>query len=205
MGEPIQGSGQHNRRLDEDLAREPGAEEETPAPELWAPELWNAPGHDGVVGDSDSDPDRADLRSEIGQYASLATFPTEARALVAAAEQANASEAVLANLRRLEPDARFSSPTQLWDALGLSFGPRVGGVTTTLVASDYWCPARTVPNKERIGRRPGVELMCTPAEHWREPRPTRADADAIKGFAGSGFDMKMVADVGMAVAMGVRR
>jgi uncharacterized protein DUF2795 len=119
MGESIQGGGQHNRRLDEDLTREPGAEEETPDAEL-----WNTPGHDGVVGDSDSDPDRADLRSEIGQYVSLATFPTEARVLIAAAEHANASDVVLANLRRLEPDARFISPTELWDALGLSSGPR---------------------------------------------------------------------------------
>ena len=119
MGEPIQESGQHNRRLDDDLVREPGAEEETPDTGL-----WNEPGHDGVVSDADSDPDRADLRSEIGQYVSLVTFPTEARTLIASAEDANAPDAVLVSLRRLEPDARFTDARDLWDALGLGSGPR---------------------------------------------------------------------------------
>lgn len=119
MDESIQGSDQHNRRLDDDLVREPADEEETPDIGL-----WNEPGRDGVVSDFDGDPDRTDLRAEIGQYLSRTTFPTQARTLIAAAEQANASDAVLASLRGLERDAQFTDAPELWEALGLSSGPR---------------------------------------------------------------------------------
>jgi hypothetical protein len=119
MDESIQGSDQHNRRLDDDLAREPAGEDETPDVGL-----WDEPGHDGVVSGFDGDPDRTDLRAEIGQYLSLATFPTQARTLITTAEQANASDAVLIRLRALEPDARFSNAQELWEALGLGSGPR---------------------------------------------------------------------------------
>src|SRR5262249_15036756 len=119
MDEPIQGSDQHNRRLDDDLVREPTDEEETPDVGL-----WNEPGHDGVVSDFDGDPDRTDLRSEIGEDLSRATFPTHAHTLIAAAEPANASDAVVDSLRGLERDARFAGAQELWDALGLGSGPR---------------------------------------------------------------------------------
>ncbi len=119
MDESMQSSDQHNRRLDDDMVREPADEEETPDVGL-----WDEAGHDGVVSDFDGDPDRTDLRSEIGQYLSLTTFPTQARALIAAAERANASDAVLVSLRGLERDARFTDAQQLWDALGLGSGPR---------------------------------------------------------------------------------
>jgi hypothetical protein len=120
MGEPIDaGSGDHVRRLDEDIERDPGAVEENP--EL---DLWTKPGHDGVIDASDSDPDREDLRTQIGQYVSLVKFPADASGLAAAAEKAYAPDVVVASLRQLDPDARFSSPEELWDALGLSSGPR---------------------------------------------------------------------------------
>jgi len=108
MDESIPGSGQHNRRLDDDLVRDPAGEDETPDIGL-----WNEPGHDGVVSDFDGDPDRTDLRSEIGQYLSRATVPTQARTLIAAAERANASAAVLVSLKGLERDARFTDAQQL--------------------------------------------------------------------------------------------
>jgi hypothetical protein len=82
VGESFQGSDRHNRRLDDELVRDPGDEEEAPDAEL-----WDAPGHDGIVTDPDRDPDRVDLRSEIGKYVSLVTFPAEVRALIAMAEQ----------------------------------------------------------------------------------------------------------------------
>lgn len=116
---PSTGSGEHDRRIAEDIERDPGAVEENP--EL---DLWTKPGHDGVIGASDSDPDREDLRAQIGQYVSLVTFPADASGLAAAAEKAYAPDDVVASLRRLDPDARFSSPEELWDALGLSSGPR---------------------------------------------------------------------------------
>ena len=119
MDESIQGSDRHNRRLDNDLVREPAGEDETPDIGV-----WNEPGHDGVVSDFEGDPDRTDLRSEIGQYLSLVTFPTQASTLIAAAEQANASDAVMVSLGGLERDARFTDARELWDALGLGSGPR---------------------------------------------------------------------------------
>jgi hypothetical protein len=115
MGEPIQGGDQHNPRMDDELVREPGDEEDTPEAEL-----WDKPGHDGVVTDADSDPDRTDLRSAIGQYVSLVDFPTQVRNLIAMAEGRDAPEEVLAQLKRLEPGTRFANTTELWDALGLS-------------------------------------------------------------------------------------
>ncbi|HZN70333.1 MAG TPA: DUF2795 domain-containing protein [Micromonosporaceae bacterium] len=114
MGEPIQGSDQHSPRLDDELVRDPGAEEEATDPKL-----WDAPGHDGVVGDVDSDPDRVDLRSKIGSYVSLVTFPTDGRALLAMAQRKRAPDEVLDVLGGLEPDARFVNATELWKALGL--------------------------------------------------------------------------------------
>jgi hypothetical protein len=63
MGESFQRGDRRSQRLDDELVRDPGDEEETPDAEL-----WDRPGHDGIVTDADSDPDRVDLRSEIGQY-----------------------------------------------------------------------------------------------------------------------------------------
>lgn len=119
MGQSNQGSDQHNQRLDDELVRDPGDEEETPNADL-----WDTPGHDRIVTDAESDPDRTDLRSKIGQYVSLVTFPAEVRALIAMAESKDAPDEVLAELRRLEPGARFTNTTELWDALDLSSGHR---------------------------------------------------------------------------------
>src|SRR5690348_14536251 len=119
MDESVQGSDQHNRRLDDDLLREPAGDEETPDVGL-----WDEPGHDGVVSDFDGDPDRTDLRSEVARYVSRTMFPTQARTLITAAEQADAPDAVLTSLRGLDRDARFTDAQELWDALGLGSGPR---------------------------------------------------------------------------------
>jgi hypothetical protein len=119
MAEPIQRGGQEPRRLADQLLRHAGSVEETPDTEL-----WDAPGHDGVIGDAETDPDRTDLRSEIGWYVSLATFPVKARSFVAIAEQRNASDTVLAYLRSLEPDRQFADSVEVWAALGLSTGRR---------------------------------------------------------------------------------
>ena len=119
MAESVQSGGQEPRRLADELLRDAGSEEETPDTAL-----WDAPGHDGLITDSETDPDRTDLRSEIGRYVSLVAFPAGTRALIATAERQNASDAVLAELRSLEPDDRFEQPGDLWDALGLSPGRR---------------------------------------------------------------------------------
>ena len=119
MGDPIQGGYQHTPRLDEELARDPGALEETTDATL-----WDLPGCDGIVSDADSDPDRAGLRSEIGRYTSLVTFPTDGRALRDAAENNDAPGVVVSALGGLQPTERFASQTDLWAALGLGSGER---------------------------------------------------------------------------------
>jgi hypothetical protein len=119
MGEPIQGGSQHNPRLDDELVRDPGAEEETSDARL-----WDTPGHDGIVTEADSDPDRSDLRSEIGSYVSLVAFPADGRTLIATARSKGAPEFVMDALGRLEPGARFTNATELWDALDLGSGHR---------------------------------------------------------------------------------
>ncbi|HEY2949636.1 MAG TPA: DUF2795 domain-containing protein [Micromonosporaceae bacterium] len=115
MGQSIQGGDQHNPRLDDELVHDPGADEETPDAKL-----WDTPGHDGVVTDAESDPDRTDLRSKIGLYVSLVAFPTDGDALVAMARTKDAPDEVLVELSRLEPGTRFTNATEVWEALGLS-------------------------------------------------------------------------------------
>jgi hypothetical protein len=119
MGEPLERSDQYSRRVDDELARNPTGEDESADVGL-----WDRPGRDDVVSDAESDPDRTDLRSEIGQYVSLVTFPTEVRELVAVAERQDAPDEVLAELRRLDPRALLASTTELWAALDLSSGSR---------------------------------------------------------------------------------
>ena len=110
----MQGGEQHSQRLDDELVRDPADVAETPVAGL-----WDRPGHDGVVTDAENDPDRTDLRSEIGQYVSLVTFPADVQTLIAVAESNDAPDDVLAELRKLEPGTRLANTTELWDALDL--------------------------------------------------------------------------------------
>jgi hypothetical protein len=80
---------------------------------------WDRPGRDGIVGDSDTDPDRRELRAEIGKYVSLATFPATAQDLSAAAAANGAPDEVTSALNGLAPEARFDTARDLWLALGL--------------------------------------------------------------------------------------
>jgi hypothetical protein len=119
MAEPPRSGDKHSQRLDEELARDPGDEAENTEVDL-----WDSPGRDGVVGDAETDPDRTDLRSAIGQYVSLVAFPTDGATLTATAGNKDAPDEVLAELRALDPDATFQNTAELWDALGLSSGRR---------------------------------------------------------------------------------
>jgi len=119
MGQSIQGGDQHNPRLDDELAHDPSVEEETPDAKL-----WDEPGHDGIVTDSDSDPDRADLRSKIGSYVSLVAFPTDAGELTAMARSRGAPDYVVAELDKLEAGRQFTRATEVWHALGLDSNRR---------------------------------------------------------------------------------
>jgi hypothetical protein len=115
MGLSPQSSDKHGQRLDDELARNPSDEEETPDPEL-----WDSPGRDGIVSDRETDPDRTDLRARIGQYVSLVKFPAKVSTLVASAEAKDAPAEVLAELRELDSDTTYPNPAELWNALGLS-------------------------------------------------------------------------------------
>lgn len=115
MGDPLQRGDRHSQRVDDELVRDPADADESADVGL-----WDRPGRDGVIGDFDTDPDRTDLRSAIGQYVSLVTFPTEAAELVALAERSDAPEEVSAELRRLDPGVRLANPTELWGALDLA-------------------------------------------------------------------------------------
>jgi hypothetical protein len=85
------------------------------------PELMPNPDVAGpdVVGDADADADRRELRAEIGKYVSLASFPTRARELIAAAESNGAPDQVLDQLRTLDAGEEFSTARDVWLALGL--------------------------------------------------------------------------------------
>ncbi len=115
----MQGGDRHSPWLDDALTRVRPVEEETTDTRL-----WDAPGHDGVVTDSDSDPDRAQLRSDIGLYVSLVHFPVDARTLVSIAEKKDAPDHVLDELRSLDEDERFADATELWAELGLGSNKR---------------------------------------------------------------------------------
>jgi hypothetical protein len=115
MGLSPQSSDKHGHWLDDELARNPSDENETPDPEL-----WDTPGHDGIVTDAETDPDRTDLRSKIGQYVSLVTFPAKVKDLIAMAADKDAPDEVLTELRRLDPGTTYPNTAELWAALGLS-------------------------------------------------------------------------------------
>lgn len=76
-------------------------------------------GHDGDPGTDDRDPDRRDLRAEIGKYVSLASFPATAAELCQTARQGGAGDTVMQTLERLPADATFPNTRELWAALDL--------------------------------------------------------------------------------------
>jgi hypothetical protein len=115
MSESVQSSGKHGSWLDDALARHPRDYDETPVPDL-----WNTPGHDGIVDEDENDPDRLDLRSEIGKYVSLARFPATAAVLTATAERNQAPDDVLDHLRRLSQADTFTTAHDVWLALDLT-------------------------------------------------------------------------------------
>jgi hypothetical protein len=115
MSESVQSSGKHGSWLDDALARRSRDEDE-----ITMPDAWNTPGHDGIVDEDESDPDRVALRSEIGKYTSLARFPATASALTATAERNQAPDDVLDHLRGLGPTDIFDTAHDVWQALDLT-------------------------------------------------------------------------------------
>jgi len=115
MSESVQSSGKHGSWLDDALARHSRDEDE-----VAVPDMWNTPGHDGIVDEEESDPDRLALRSEIGKYVSYAHFPATAAALTDTAARNRAPDQVLDHLHGLSPEAIFTSAHDVWQALNLS-------------------------------------------------------------------------------------
>lgn len=63
------------------------------------------------------DPDDADARAELASYLAGAAFPGRTEELVRSAQDANAPQAVLDQLRGL-PDSQFANVQAVWVALG---------------------------------------------------------------------------------------
>jgi hypothetical protein len=76
------------------------------------------------VGVTDADPDRRELRAEIGKYVSLHPFPTTAGELADAVAAAGAPQAVTQALVSLPADSRLENTRDLWLGLGLESNER---------------------------------------------------------------------------------
>ena len=72
-----------------------------------------------TVGGTDADPERRELRSAIGKYTSLASFPTTAGELADRVSAADAPDAVVRTVRELPRHTRLENPQELWVSLGL--------------------------------------------------------------------------------------
>jgi hypothetical protein len=83
----------------------------------------DSPGRDGVVDAEDTDPDRREVRAEVGKYVSLATYPATASELAEAAAANGAGEDVVGRLRALG-GTTFQGPQEVWPALGLESSNR---------------------------------------------------------------------------------
>lgn len=85
---------------------------------------WDLPGRDNVVGPDETDPDRRDLRADIGKYVSLSSFPATAEDLLEAATANQAPDPVLAELQSLDQKTSFDTTRDLWVALDLEVKQR---------------------------------------------------------------------------------
>jgi len=72
-----------------------------------------------AIGAADSDPDRRELRADIGKYVSLVEFPATPKSLIDSATANGAPDFVLRPLRDLATDDQYETARDLWIALGL--------------------------------------------------------------------------------------
>ncbi|MBB5867691.1 hypothetical protein F4553_001070 [Allocatelliglobosispora scoriae] len=84
----------------------------------------NTVGRDGVIDEHETDPERRELRAEIGKYVSLATFPATSLTLIESATANRAPDEVLDELRALPEDRSFETARDLWLELGLEVAER---------------------------------------------------------------------------------
>src|SRR5262245_44867313 len=96
-------SGQHARRLDDELQRE------AEAPLLTTP-----------LGDPEADRAHRELldRSELARFLRPSEFPADAARVLAVAREELATEAVLSELGQLPGGIAFANVAEIWEALG---------------------------------------------------------------------------------------
>jgi Protein of unknown function (DUF2795) len=117
-------SNRHSPRLDDELKGETeslvrGAPVESRAEE-WREQEGAADGEREPSARTRADGLNADevaQRSDLSRHLRLSVFPAAREALLAEAEANNAPAHVLADLRRLPPDATFGSVHEVWAAL----------------------------------------------------------------------------------------
>jgi Protein of unknown function (DUF2795) len=118
-------SSKHSPRLDDELKKELGSlTHGAPAEsrkEEWREQEGAADGErepSARTGDPSSlGPDNETARAELSRHLRLSAFPGDREALLAEAEQNDASEAVLEAIRWL-PDGTFPTLYDVWEALG---------------------------------------------------------------------------------------
>lgn len=103
--------GGHSSRAEEWREQEPSAEDQ--------PEASRDP-DEAMTGGAPPGMTPAETaeRSEFARWIGGRHFPATSAELLAIAEQENAPDAMLAELRRLEPDREYESLAELWQTLG---------------------------------------------------------------------------------------
>jgi len=116
----------HNPRLDEEMKKETASltrgapvearkdelrEQEAPADDEQIVAARTA--HPPTLG-----PDEPTARTELSRHLGLSVFPARQDALLRAAQENHAPEAVLEALRRLPGDVTYHTVYEIWEALG---------------------------------------------------------------------------------------
>lgn len=75
-------------------------------------------GEDQPAPDARPEVTQAEARSELARHLEPSAFPADRQALLAAAEEQHATEAVLGLLKQLPEDRTFQNVEEVWEALG---------------------------------------------------------------------------------------
>lgn len=75
-------------------------------------------GEDQPAPDARPEVTQAEARSELARHLEPSAFPADRPALLAAAEEQHATEAVLGLLKQLPEDRTFQNVEEVWEALG---------------------------------------------------------------------------------------
>lgn len=81
-------------------------------------EEWHEPEPAGEDQPDVTEADPREARSRFGRYLPRSVLPADRARLIAAARGSNAPQDVVAELERLDPDRRFRTVAEVWQALG---------------------------------------------------------------------------------------